>query len=148
VSTRLNYWQVAPEAAKVTSQVNSYLEKSAIEPALRHLVWLRISQINGCAHCVDRHSQDAIRDGEKRQRLDCLVVWREAPFYSERERAALEWAEALTNVSTTHAPDEAYDLVRQHFSDKDLVDLTLLIATMNAWNRMAIGFRRGPGKRP
>jgi len=147
VSTRLKYWQVAPEAVRRTAQVNAYLTESAIEPTLRHLVWLRVSQINGCAYCVDLHTHEAIRDGEKQQRLDCLVVWREAPFYTDRERAALAWAESLTDISRTHAPDEDYELVSQYFNEKDLVDLTLLIAMMNASNRMAIAFRRQPGKR-
>jgi AhpD family alkylhydroperoxidase len=148
VTIRLNYWQVAPEAAQALGHINNYIEKSTIEPGLRHLVWLRISQINGCAYCVDRHSHDAIREGESQQRLDCLVVWREAPFYSERERAALQWAEAITEISKTHAPDEAYNFVCEHFSERELVDLTLVIATMNALNRMAIAFRRGPSARP
>jgi AhpD family alkylhydroperoxidase len=128
--------------------INSYVEHSAIEAGLRHLVYLRVSQINGCAHCVDRHTHDAVIGGEKQQRLNCLLVWRETNFYSERERAALQWAEAITEISKTHAPDEAYNLAREQFSEKELVDLTLLIATMNAWNRMAIAFRRGPSARP
>ena len=147
MSPRLNYWQVAPEAAKRVRHVNEYLSQSSIDPLLRHLIWLRISQINGCSYCVDLHTHEAMRDGEKQQRLDCLVVWRETAFYSDKEKAALEWAEALTDVSRTHAPDQTYDVVRKHFDDKDLVDLTLLISTMNAWNRMAIGFRRGPATR-
>jgi len=144
---RLKYWQIAPEAARRIGQVNSYLIDSELEIPLRHLIWLRVSQINGCAYCVDLHTHEALRDGESPDRLHCLVVWPEAPLYSPRERAALAWAEALTLVSQTHAPDDVYREVAQHFCDKDLVDLTLLIASMNAWNRMAIGFRRGPGAR-
>ena len=114
---------------------------------MRHLVWLRVSQINGCAYCVDLHIREALRDGESPDRLHGLVVWRETELYSAKERAALACAEALTLVAETHAPDEIYREVTQHFSDQDLVDLTFLIATMNAWNRMAIGFRRGPEPR-
>ena len=142
---RLRYWQIAPEAVRSIAQVNSYLIDSKIEPALRHLVWLRVSQINGCAYCVNLHTQKALRDGETPERLHCLVVWHETSLYSERERAALRWAEALTLVAETRAPDDVYQEVARHFCDQNLVDLTLLIASMNAWNRMAIGFRREPG---
>jgi AhpD family alkylhydroperoxidase len=124
--------------------VNAYLKGSAIEPGLRHLVWLRTSQINGCAYCVDLHTREALADGEQPRRLHCLVTWSETALFSAQERAALAWAEALTHISTSHAPEEVYGSVKQHFNDKDLVDLTLMIATMNAWNRMAIGFRRQP----
>jgi AhpD family alkylhydroperoxidase len=147
MTARLKYWQVAPEAMRRIGHVNSYLIDSQLEISLRHLIWLRVSQINGCAYCVDLHTHDALRDGESLDRLHCLVVWPEAPLYSARERAALAWAEALTLVSETHAPDDVYQEVARHFCEKDLVDLTLLIASMNAWNRMAIGFRRGPEER-
>ena len=147
MSLRLPYWTIAPEAVKRMMAVNSYLVRSALEPSLRHLVWLRVSQINGCAYCVDLHTHEALRDGESLQRLNCLVTWAETPLFSDRERSALAWAEALTKVSETHAPDEIYELVRAHFQDKELVDLTLMIAAMNAWNRMAIGFRRQPFRR-
>jgi len=147
MSLRLPYWTIAPEAVKRMMAVNSYLVGSALEPGLRHLIWLRVSQINGCAYCVDLHAHEALRDGESLQRLNCLVTWAEAPLFSDRERSALAWAEALTKVSETHAPDEVYELVRAHFEDKELVDLTLMIAAMNAWNRMAIGFRRQPSRR-
>ena len=147
MSLRLPYWTIAPEAIKRMMAVNSYLVGSALEPSLRHLIWLRVSQINGCAYCVDLHTHEALRDGESLQRLNCLVTWAETPLFSDRERSALAWAEALTKVSETHAPDEVYELVRAHFEDKELVDLTLMIAAMNAWNRMAIGFRRQPSRR-
>ncbi len=147
MSGRLDYWKIAPEAIRQMAGVNAYLKGSAIEPGLRHIVWLRTSQINGCAYCVDLHTHEALADGERPQRLHCLVTWPETALFSERERAALAWAEALTLISTSHAPEENYALVRQHFNDKDLVDLTLMIATMNASNRMAIGFRRPPALR-
>ena len=147
MSLRLPYWTIAPEAVKRMMAVNSYLVGSALEPSLRHLIWLRVSQINGCAYCVDLHTHEALRDGESLQRLNCLVTWAETPLFSDRERSALAWAEALTKVSETLAPDGVYELVRAHFEDKELVDLTLMIAAMNAWNRMAIGFRRQPSRR-
>jgi AhpD family alkylhydroperoxidase len=147
MSLRLPYWTIAPEAVKRMKAVNSYFVRSTLEPGLRHLIWLRVSQINGCAYCVDLHTHEALRDGESLQRLNCLVTWAETPLFSDRERSALAWAEALTKVSETHAPDEVYELVRAHFEDKELVDLTLMIAAMNAWNRMAIGFRCQPSRR-
>ena len=109
---RLPYWTLAPEAVKRIMAINSYLAESGIEPSLRHLVWLRVSQINGCAYCVDLHTHEALRDGESLQRLNCLVTWAETPLFSDRERSALAWAEALTNVAETHAPDEVYGAVR------------------------------------
>ncbi len=142
MSGRLDYWKIAPEATRQMAGVNAYLKGSAIQPGLRQLVWLRTSQINGCAYCVDLHAHEALADGERPQRLHCLVTWSESTLFSVQERAALAWAEALTHISTSHAPEEVYALVRQQFNDKDLVDLTLMIAAMNAWNRMAIGFRR------
>jgi AhpD family alkylhydroperoxidase len=147
VSGRLDYWKIAPAATNQMAGVNACLKGSAIEPGLRHLVWLRTSQINGCAYCVDLHTREALADGEQPRRLHCLVTWSETALFSAQERAALAWAEALTHISTSHAPEEVYGSVKQHFNDKDLVDLTLMIATMNAWNRMAIGFRRQPAVR-
>lgn len=147
MSLRLSYWTLAPEAVKRMTAINTYLAESALEPSLRHLIWLRVSQINGCAYCVDLHSDEALRDGESIQRLNCLVIWEETPLFSDRERSALAWAEALTKISETHAPDEVYEMVKAQFEDKELIDLTLMIAAMNAWNRMAIGFRRQPPQR-
>jgi AhpD family alkylhydroperoxidase len=144
MSLRLPYWQIAPDAVKRMMAINSYLLASLIEPTLRHLVWLRVSQINGCAYCVELHAREALHDGEAVERLNCLLAWRETTLFTARERAALAWAEALTNITESHAHDEVYDLVRQEFDDKTLVDLTLMIASMNGWNRMAIGFRRQP----
>jgi AhpD family alkylhydroperoxidase len=144
MSLRLPYWQIAPDAVKRMMAINSYLLASLIEPTLRHLVWLRVSQINGCAYCVELHAREALHDGEAVKRLNCLIVWEETTLFTARERAALAWAEALTNITQSHAHDEVYALVRQEFDDKTLVDLTLMIASMNAWNRMAIAFRRQP----
>jgi AhpD family alkylhydroperoxidase len=147
MSRRIAYYQVAPEGIKALQGIDPYFKSSNIEPRLRALVELRTSQINGCAYCVDMHSRQAREHGETQQRLDCLPVWRETSFYDDRERAALAWAESVTNVSHTGTPDDVYEEVKKQFSEKDLVDLTLVISVMNAWNRIAIGFRQGPAKR-
>ncbi len=144
---RASYAKTAPEGVKAFSAGNGYIENSSIEPGLRFLVELRVSQINGCAYCVDLHTNQLRQEGETQQRIDCVLVWREVPFYSERERAALEWTEAVTLISETHAPDTAYGIVSTQFSEKELVDLTFVIANMNFWNRIAISFRKLPGKR-
>ena len=144
MSRRLAYAQIAPEGIKALSTTGSYLETCGIDARLRALVELRTSQINGCAYCVDLHSRQARKAGETQQRLDCLPVWRETTFYDDRERAALAWAESLTLVHETGVPDDVYEQAHAQFSDKELVDLTLIISTMNAWNRIAISFRQGP----
>jgi AhpD family alkylhydroperoxidase len=118
--------------------------KSSIEKSLAELVRLRASQINGCAFCVDMHTTDARKGGETDRRLATVVTWRETPFFTDRERAALEWTEALTLISHDHVPDAVWEAVRPHFSDEELVDLTLLVSTINAWNRFAISFRSMP----
>jgi AhpD family alkylhydroperoxidase len=123
-----------------------YVRESGLEPALLELVKMRASQINGCAYCLDMHSKDARAAGETEQRLYVLNAWREAPFYTERERAALAWTEALTLISENHVPDEIYNDVRQHFSEAELVDLSLAVVAINGWNRLAISFRSEPGE--
>jgi AhpD family alkylhydroperoxidase len=148
MTRRIAYFQVAPDGLKALAASRPYLSSSNIEPRLRALVELRVSQINGCAYCVDMHSHEARQAGEAQQRLDCVPVWRETSFFDDRERAALAWAESVTLVSQTGVPDAVYEDVRKHFSEKDLVDLTLIVAVMNAWNRMAISFRQGPVARP
>jgi len=147
MSLRIPYHKIAPEGLKALAATRPYFATTAIEPKLKALVELRVSQINGCSYCVDLHSQEARQAGETQQRLDCLPVWKETSFYDDRERAALAWAESVTLVSQTGIPDEPYEEARKHFSEKDLVDLTLVIAVMNAWNRMAISFRQGPAAR-
>lgn len=144
MSLRIPYYQVAPEAVKALSASRTYVESSSIEPRLRLLVELRVSQINGCAYCVDLHTREARQACETEQRLDCLIVWRETTLYTDRERAALAWAESVTLVADTHVPDAVFDETRRHLSDKELVDLTLIIGLMNAWNRLAISFRHAP----
>ncbi len=140
----LNYGIHAPEIPKLIAQVNQYLRSSRLEIGLQHLVLLRVSQINGCAYCVDLHSHEALRDGEDIQRVNCLTVWHECDFYADNEKAALGWAEALTKLVDQHVLDERYEAVSSYFSEKQISDLSFLIATMNAWNRMGIGHSRSP----
>jgi AhpD family alkylhydroperoxidase len=142
---RLDYRKFSQEPLKNLLAIEDYLSHSSLEPRLLHLIKMRASQINGCAFCIDRHSKDARALGETEQRLYELNAWRETPFYSERERAALEWTEALTLISETHAPDDSFERLRPHFSDQEIVDLTYAITIINAWNRIAIATRAVPG---
>ncbi len=141
---RQRYPSVSPVLFKAMMSVEAALHE-AVEPGLLHLVKLRASQINGCAYCIDMHWKDARSGGESEQRLYSLDAWRESPFYTEKERAALAWTEALTRIEETHAPDEDYAALLGHFSAKQAVDLSWAIAAINAWNRMGIGFRAAPG---
>ncbi len=143
---RLDMKTASEGAYRAMLQLETYLNHSTIEKRLLNLIKMRASQINGCAYCLDMHSLDARAEGETEQRLYTLTAWRETPFFSERERAALEWTEALTLIHQTHAPDETYEKVRSQFSETELADLTVAITTINAWNRIAIGFRSEPGK--
>lgn len=143
---RMDYYKASPEGVQALRQVTAYIKTSGLEAGLLHLVFLRASQINGCAFCVDMHTREALRDGEDEQRLHMLVVWRETPGFSARERAALAWTEAVTLVAATHVPDDVYAEARRHFDDKALADLTIAVASINAWNRMAISFRKPPGR--
>jgi AhpD family alkylhydroperoxidase len=126
--------------------LEAYLSKCSLDHKLLHLLRLRASQINGCAYCIDMHWKDARALGETEQRLYGLDAWRESPYYTDRERAALAWTESVTLVSSTHAPDEIYAELRQHFSELEIVDLTYLISAINAWNRIAIALRAVPGR--
>jgi AhpD family alkylhydroperoxidase len=144
MSARINYKTVAPEGYRAMSGLSRFVAESGLDAGLSHLVKLRVSQINGCAYCCWLHSKDLREGGETAVRLDCLAAWREAPYYSPRERAALAWAEAVTLISDGHAPDAVYDEVRAQFGEKDLVALTFLIVEINAWNRLAIPFRQAP----
>jgi AhpD family alkylhydroperoxidase len=141
---RLNYYKANPDAMKALVGLEQQIAKSGLEKPLVELVRLRASQINGCAYCVDLHSSDARKAGETERRLSAVVVWHETPFFSDRERAALEWTEALTLVAQTQVPDEVWERVRPHFTPEELVDLTLLVSTINAWNRFSISFRKTP----
>ena len=145
MATRLNYVKAAPEAYRAMSQLEHYVRNCGLEASLIELVKIRASQINGCAYCIDMHTKDARAAGESEQRIYLLSAWREAPFYNERERAALEWAEAVTLIAGDHVPDEIYERVKPHFTDEELVNLTLAVATINAWNRLAISFRSEAG---
>ncbi|HLH63238.1 MAG TPA: carboxymuconolactone decarboxylase family protein [Ktedonobacteraceae bacterium] len=142
---RLNYAKVAPQGYRAMAGLQHYVDNCGLEPLLLELVKMRASQINGCAYCIDMHSKDARALGESEQRLYELNAWRETPFYSERERAALLWTEEITLISQGHASDAVYDEVRKHFSEEELVNLTLAIVAINSWNRLAIGFRSQPG---
>ena len=136
---------VAPKAYQLLAATQAYVDHCGLERLLLELVKMRASQINGCAFCLDMHSKDARTLGETEQRLYELNAWRETPFYTERERAALEWTEAITLIAETHAPDEVYESVKQHFTPGELANLTLAITTINSWNRLAIAFRAVPG---
>ena len=142
---RVDYKKVAPGAYKAMLAVETYVLSSGLEHSLLELVKTRVSQINGCAHCLDMHTKEARANGETEQRLYVLAAWREAPFYSDRERAALAWAEAVTQISTQDTPDELYEEMRRHFDEKSLVDLTLAIIAINGWNRLAVPFRTETG---
>src|SRR6476661_7406645 len=132
----MEYWKVAPGGYEAMSSLEAYLRESGLERPLLHMVKLRASQINGCAYCIDMHWKDARAAGEGEQRLYGLDAWREAPYYTERERAALAWTEAVTKIADGHVPDAVYDEVRPCFSERELADLTLAAAAINAWNRL------------
>ncbi|MEO8368952.1 MAG: carboxymuconolactone decarboxylase family protein [Candidatus Solibacter sp.] len=143
---RLDGQKVAPAAFQAVLGLEEYIRKSSrLEPSLLHLVRMRASQINGCGYCLDMHSKDARAHGETEQRLYALNAWSETPFFSDRERAALAWTEAVTLVSQDHVPDSIFEEVRQRFSEDELVHLTLAVATINVWNRLCISFRVVPG---
>ena len=141
---RLDYFAAAPEVMKAMLALEKAVAHSGLEKSLIELVKTRASQINGCAFCIDMHTRDAMKAGETPTRLLLLDAWREAPLYSKRERAALAWTEALTLIAETHAPDADWDALKAEFSDEEIVKLSLLVATINAWNRLAIGFRAVP----
>jgi AhpD family alkylhydroperoxidase len=143
---RIDFYKAAPEAIQALRGMEQYLSQSSgLEPSLRELVKTRGSQINGCAYCIDMHTKDARAMGETEQRLYALHAWRETPFYTDRERAALEWTEAVTSIADGHVPDDLFFRVREEFTEAELVNLTLAIAAINAWNRFAIAFRSPPG---
>lgn len=137
---RLDYWNVAPKGVKGMLELEKYLHSSPVDPAILELVKMRASQINGCAYCLDMHSKDARARGESEQRLYVLPAWRETEFYSEAERAALAWCEALTLISEDGAPRELYEGLERHFSGEEIAALTFAIVAINGWNRLAIGF--------
>ena len=145
MSRRLDYNQIAPAGAKALAGVHGYVMRSGLDPALVELVYLRVSQINNCAFCLDMHTRDLMKKGLPVEKLALLQAWREAgDLFDPRERAALAWAESVTRVADTGVPDEDYEAARDVFAEKELVDLTLAIGLMNTYNRMAISFRNTP----
>ena len=146
MTPRIDYRQFGQEALQAMLALEKYLSGCGFDHKFMHLLKLRASQINGCAYCIDMHAIDARAAGETEQRLYALDAWRETPFFDERERAALAWVEAVTLVAQGHVPDAVYQEARQHFSEKELVDLTYLATTINAWNRLAISLRAVPGR--
>ena len=144
---RLDAQKAAPAAYQAMLALETHIRKSSrLEPSLVELIKLRASQINGCAYCIDMHTKDARAEGETEQRLYALNAWRETPFFTDRERAALAWTEAVTLISQGHAPDEVYAEARERFTEEELVNLTMAIVAINSWNRLAIGFRAVPGE--
>jgi len=142
---RIQYAKIAPGAMTAMMAMETYVRHCGLEQSLIELVKLRASQINGCAYCVDMHTKDARAEGETEQRLYALTVWEETPFFTERERAALAWTEAVTLVGQGHVPDDVYQQARANFGETELVNLTLAIIAINGWNRLAISFRTTPG---
>ena len=138
---RLDYEKIAPEGYKAFGLVHRYVGNSGLDPLLIDLVYLRVSQINGCAYCVDLHSRDALAKGVDQRKLNNLATYWEAPFFTKREQVALAWADSLTRVAETRAPDADYDAAHAEFGDKGMVDLTYAVALMNAFNRLGVAFR-------
>jgi AhpD family alkylhydroperoxidase len=142
---RIEFKNVVPAAYRAMLGLEEFVHKSGLDPKLLELVKIRASQINGCAYCLDMHTKDARAGGESEQRIYLLDAWKESPFYSERERAALEWAETLTLLPERGAPDEIFDRVRKHFRDEEMVNLTMAIVAINGWNRLEVGFKGDVG---
>src|SRR4051812_16395716 len=141
---RIDYVRIAPDAYRAQLGLESYVRQSGLEESLMHLVKVRASYINGCAYCIDMHTKDARLAGETEQRLYAIPVWHETPFFTPRERAALAWAEAVTNIASG-LPDDLFALARAHFTEKELVDLTMVVVVINGWNRLSIAFRTPVG---
>ena len=144
MTVRIDYAKAAPDVYRALISTHTALKKSGFDTHLMDIVFQRVSQINGCAYCVDAHGRDLRAAGETPERLDGIAAWDESPYFSEREKAALAWAESVTNIATTRAPDHVYEEMRRHFSEADATHLTMGIALMNALNRIAISMRRGP----
>jgi AhpD family alkylhydroperoxidase len=144
MSKRIDFYTASPEALKAMIALEGAVNKLGIAPTILELVKLRASQINGCAFCVDMHTSDMRKAGETERRIAAVCVWEETPFFTPQERAALAWTEALTRIADSRAPDAIYQQLAEQFNAKEMVDLTLAVNTINSWNRLAIGFRKGP----
>ena len=144
MQARTDFYTASPDAMKAMLALEAAVGKLSIELPLLELIRLRVSQINGCAFCLDMHTADARKGGETERRLYTLSAWRETPFFTPRERAALAWAESLTLISQTHAPDEDFNALAAEFGAQEQIDLSVAIATINSWNRLAVGFRKMP----
>lgn len=142
---RADITKASPDAYKAMAQLEGVVRRSGIDRKLLELIKIRASQLNGCAYCIDMHTKDARHIGETEQRIYALDAWRETPFYTDQERAALAWTEALTNIQVGHAPDAVYHELARYFNEAEQLNLTLAITTINAWNRIAIAFRSVPG---
>jgi AhpD family alkylhydroperoxidase len=142
---RIDYMKSALGVFEAMRAIESYLQKSGLDHKLRHLIKVRASQINGCAYCIDMHWKDARAAGETEQRLYGLDAWQESPYYTERERAVLAWTEAVTNIREGHVSDEVFAEIKKYFNEKEIGDLTLAVAQINAWNRLAIAARAPAG---
>jgi AhpD family alkylhydroperoxidase len=145
-TSRTNAYRAAPAAIRAMLDFEKAVQGLGLDPKLIHLVKLRASQINGCAYCIDLHNREARASGEQQQRLDVLSVWRETDFYDARERAALAWTEALTLISETHAPDDAYEMLASAFNEAERVAVTMAIVAINGWNRISVGFGSKPAR--
>ncbi|OAJ55166.1 alkylhydroperoxidase [Paraburkholderia ginsengiterrae] len=144
MQARLDFYKASPSGTRAMLALEETIGKSGIDKTLAELVRIRASQLNGCAFCLDMHVTDAIKHGESQRRLATIAAWREAPFFTERERAALEWTEAVTLIAQTHVPDAVWEVVKPHFTEQEIADLTLLIIAINGWNRIAVSFRKMP----
>jgi AhpD family alkylhydroperoxidase len=142
---RINFFEKGFQAIKPLFSLGAYLSNSSLEKNLRELICFRVSQINGCAYCLDMHAKDLRADGEAEQRLYLLSAWRETSLYTERERAALAWAEALTLLTGGNVPDEVYEQATEQFSEAEMIDLTMSVISINSWNRLNVGFRTPAG---
>lgn len=145
MKNRLKYGELSPKGLSNLTELEKYIRSTTLEHSLIELVKLRASLINGCAYCIDMHTKDARRHGESEQRLYALSAWREAPFYSDKERAALQWTEAVTKISEHQVTDDLFENMLLHFSEKEIVDLTLAVIAINGWNRLAISFNSVAG---
>ena len=142
---RIDYLKSARGAYHAMLGIEHYLQQSGLEESLQNLIKLRVSQVNGCAYCIDMHWKDLRAAGESEQRLYGLDAWEESPYYTDRERAALAWSEAVTNIQEGHVPDPVFEQVKNFFNEKELADLTLAITAINSWNRLSIAARTVPG---